>query len=68
MNKAYQMSEEKSQEMLMMSRDYVPFGIYAVKKDNQIELLNQKASSTTQLKHMIREYKSQGFKVYSNGL
>lgn len=51
-----------------MSSEHVTLGIFALEKDNQIELMNQKASSRTQLKKMIRDYKSQGFKVYANGL
>jgi hypothetical protein len=51
-----------------MSKEYCPFGIYAVEKDNQIEMMNLKATSKTQLKKLIREYRLKGFKVYSNGL
>nr|DAK47014.1 MAG TPA: hypothetical protein [Caudoviricetes sp.] len=54
--------------MLQVSSGHVPFGIYGLEKDNQIELMNLKADSRTHLKKMIREYKAQGFKVYSNGL
>lgn len=51
-----------------MSKDYCPFGIYAVEKDGQIEMMNLKATSKTQLKKMVREYRLKGFKVHSNGL
>nr|DAM48560.1 MAG TPA: hypothetical protein [Caudoviricetes sp.] len=54
--------------MLNMSKEYCPFGIYAVEKDNQIEMMNLKATSITQLKKMVRQYRIKGFKVYSNGL
>lgn len=62
------MTSKQAKELLKMSSEHVPFGIFALEKGNQIELMNQKASSRTQLKKMIRDYKSQGFKVYANGL
>lgn len=68
MNKNYQMRQDQAKEMLNMSKEYCPFGIYAVEKDNQIEMMNLKATSRTHLKKMIREYRLKGFKVYSNGL
>nr|DAQ70230.1 MAG TPA: hypothetical protein [Caudoviricetes sp.] len=54
--------------MLNMSKEYCPFGIYAVEKDNQIEMMNLKATSITQLKKMVRQYRIKGFKVHCNGL
>lgn len=42
-------------------------GIYAVEKGNYAELRKDKCSSRTKLKELIREFKVQGFKVYSNG-
>lgn len=68
MNKNYQMRQDQAKAMLNMSKEYCPFGIYAVEKDNQIEMMNLKATSITQLKKMVRQYRIKGFKVYSNGL
>lgn len=68
MNRTYKMRTDQAKAMLQVSSGHVPFGIYGLEKDNQIELMNLKAESRTHLKKMIREYKAQGFKVYSNGL
>lgn len=68
LNKAYKMTDKQADEVLAVAKEQVPFGVYAVKKDDQIIMCNDKALSKTQLKKMIREYKAQGFKVYSNGL
>ena len=68
MNKNYQMRTDQAKALLNMSKEYCPFGIYAVEKDNQIEMMNLKPTSRTQLKKMVREYRLKGFKVYSNGL
>lgn len=68
MNKNYQMRTDQAKALLNMSKEYCPFGIYAVERDGQIEMMNLKPTSRTQLKKMVREYRSKGFKVYSNGL
>lgn len=68
MNKNYQMRQDQAKAMLNMSKEYCPFGIYAVEKDNQIEMMNLKATSITQLKKMVRQYRIKGFKVHCNGL
>lgn len=68
MNKNYQMRTDQAKALLNMSKEYCPFGIYAVEKENQIEMMNLKPTSRTQLKKMVREYRSKGFKVYSNDL
>ncbi len=68
MNKNYQMRQDQAKAMLNMSKEYCPFGIYAVEKDNQIEMMNLKATSITQLKKMVRQYRAKGFKVHCNGL
>lgn len=63
----YRMSRKEYQGMLEIAREQIPRGIYAVEKNDYAELLCDKCTSTTQLKAMIRAYKSQGFKVYANG-
>ncbi len=63
----YEMGQKQYKGLLETASEQVPFGIYAVEKKDYAELKNDKASSVTQLKQMIRGYKSQGFKVYQNG-
>lgn len=50
-----------------MASEQVPFGVYAVEKGDYAELRNDNCRSTTQLKALIRQFKSQGFKVHANG-
>lgn len=66
-NRIYQMKQERYKGLLKIASEQVPFGIYAVEKGNYAELCNLKCSSVTQLKNLTRQYKAQGFKVYSNG-
>lgn len=42
-------------------------GIYAVEKNNIVEIKRDVLPSKTKLKEEIRKYKAQGYKVYSNG-
>ena len=63
----YQMSQEEYQGLLKLASEQVPFGIYAVEKQGYAELRNDKCNSITQLKHLTRQYKAQGFKVLANG-
>lgn len=48
-------------------KEYVVLGIYAVKKNNIVEIKRDVLPSKTKLKEEIRKYKAQGYKVYSNG-
>lgn len=63
----YSMSRKEYQGLLKIASEQVPFGIYALEKQGYAELRCDKCSSSTQLKAMIRQFKSQGFKVLSNG-
>ena len=65
-NKIYRMGENEYQKILKVASDQVPFGIYAIEKNDYAELMNIKCMSMTQLKGFVRQYKAQGFKVYSN--
>ena len=67
MNRVYQMSKTEYQGLLKVASDKVPFGIYAVEKQEYAELRNDKCDSITQLKNLTRQFKAQGFKVLSNG-
>ncbi len=66
MNRTYRMSRKEYEGMLQMASEQVPFGIYAVEKDQYAELRNDKCQSITQLKARIRQFKSHGFKVHAN--
>ncbi|WP_047835288.1 hypothetical protein [Robinsoniella sp. RHS] len=63
----YRMSRKEYQGLLKIASEQVAFGIYAIEKNDYAELRCDKCSSSTQLKAMIRQFKSQGFKVLSNG-
>lgn len=63
----YKMSKEEYVGLLKVASDQVPFGIYAVEKQEYAELRNDKCDSITQLKNLTRQFKSQGFRVLSNG-
>ena len=66
-NKMYRMSRKEFQGLLEVAKEQVPRGIYAVEKGDYAELRCDKCSSSTQLKALTRQFKAQGFKVYSNG-
>ena len=62
------MSQKEAQGLLQIASDNVEFGIYAVEKNNKLDMLNLKMPSKTALKRQLRSFKAQGFKVYCNGL
>ena len=64
--KNYQVSKTAAKKLLEQMSDYVPFGIYAIEKGNQIEFRKDHCQSMTQLKQLTRSYKQRGFKVYAN--
>lgn len=66
-NKLYEMSSKKYQGLLEIASEQIPFGIYAVEKAGYAELRADHCRSITQLKSLKRQFKAQGFKVYSNG-
>ena len=65
--RTYNMPKAKYKGLLKIASEQVPFGIYAVEKNDYAELCNLKCSSITQLKNLKCQYKKQGFKVYANG-
>lgn len=67
MKKMYQMGPKEYQGLLQMASEQVPFGIYAIEKQEYAELRADKCSSITQLKNLTRQFKAQGYKVHSNG-
>ncbi len=66
-NRTYRMSRKEFQGLLQIAKEQVPKGVYAVEKGDYAELRNDNCRSTTQLKALIRQFKSQGFKVHANG-
>lgn len=65
-NRMYSMSQAEYKGLLETASEQVPFGIYAIEKNEYAELMNIKCSSITQLKKHARTYKQQGFRVLSN--
>ena len=63
----YRMSREEYQGLLDLAGEQIPFGVYAVEKGSYAELRRDKCESLTKLKELIRQFKSQGYKVYANG-
>lgn len=67
MNRTYRMNKKEYEGLLKIASEQVPFGIYAVEKNDYAELRHDKCNSITQLKRLTRQFKGQGFKVLSNG-
>lgn len=67
MNRLYQMGRKEYEGLLKLASEQVPFGVYALEKQDYAELRNDKCDSVSQLKALIRQFKVQGFKVLSNG-
>ena len=63
----YRMSRKEYQGMLQIAKEQVPMGIYAVEKADYAELRRDECESITKLKELTRQFRSQGFKVWSNG-
>ena len=62
----YMMEKEQADGVLKVASEQIPFGVYAVEKDGIIELRKDKCNSKTQLKRLVQQFKSKGFKVYFN--
>lgn len=67
MNHLYQINQKEYQGLLQTASEQVPFGIYAIEKQDYAELRCDKCTSVTQLKNLTRQFKAQGFKVHSHG-
>lgn len=61
------MSKEEAEGLLKVASKLIPFGIYAVEKNKEIELLKIKCGSKADLKQKKQLYMKRGFKVYANG-
>lgn len=67
MNRTYQMGQKEYQGLLRVASEQVPMGVYALEKYDYAELRCDKCKSITQLKELIRQFRTKGFKVYANG-
>ena len=66
-NRMCRMSHREYQGLLEIAREQVPLGIYAIEKKGYAELRCDKCESITKVKELSREFKKQGFRVYTNG-
>lgn len=67
MGKVYQMARHEYQGLLEVASEQVPFGVYAIEKQDYAELRCDKCDSTTQLKKLARDFRAVGYRVYANG-
>lgn len=65
-NRIYRMGRTEYDGLLAVAKEQVPFGIYAVEKQDYAELRCDRCRSMTQLKKLTRQFQVQGFKVLSN--
>ena len=65
-NKIYSMPRKRYEGLLEVASEQVSFGIYAIEKNGYAELMNLPVKSITQLKKVSRDFKSNGYRVYSN--
>ena len=61
------MSRMEYQGLLKVASEQVPFGIYAIEKNDYAELRNDKCQSISNLKELTRAFRQQGYKVLANG-
>lgn len=67
-NVIYGMNEQEGRKLIKVASKHVPLGIYAVEKDEIVELRNDICNSVKELEKLKSEYESKGFVVYFNGL
>ena len=60
----YEMNIAQFAILLATASKYMPFGIYAIKKDGVAIMLNKKYEDDMSLKKAVEEYKKKGFRVY----
>ena len=64
----YGMNRKQLRGVLKAASSLIPFGIYAVQKDDVCELRKDEFDNAEELKKAVGAYKEKGFKVYSNGI
>lgn len=62
------MTKKQAENLLEIASDQIPLGIYAVSKGNHLELRRDRCESKSQAKAIRKAFKSQGYKVYANGI
>ena len=62
----YGMNRKQLRGVLKAASSLIPFGIYAVQKDDVCELRKDKFDNAEELKKAVGGYKEKGFKVYYN--
>ena len=62
----YGMNRKQLRGVLKAASSLIPFGIYAVQKDNVCELRKDEFDNAEELKKAVGAYKEKGFKVYYN--
>lgn len=62
----YEMNRKQLRGVLKAASSLMPFGIYAVRKDNVCELRKDEFENAEELKKAVGAYKKKGFKVYYN--
>ena len=60
------MTRKQLRGVLKAASSLMPFGIYAVQKDDVCELRNDEFDNAEELKKAVVAYKEKGFKVYYN--
>ena len=65
-NELYEMNRKQLRGVLKVASSLMPFGIYAVQKDDVCELRKDKFDNEEGLKKAVGAYKEKGFKVYYN--
>ena len=62
----YEMNRKQLRGVLKAASSLIPFGIYAVQKDDVCELRKDKFDNAEELKKAVGVYKEKGFKAYYN--
>ena len=62
----YGMNRKQLRCVMKVASSLMPFGIYAVQKDDVCELRKDKFDNAEGLKKAVVAYKEKGFKVYYN--
>lgn len=63
----YELTRKEVDGILGVFKKIFPKGIYAVEKDDVVEMKNQPYKYTKNLNKAVAEYVKRGFKVYYNG-
>lgn len=63
----YKMSRKQFKTFRETAKKCMPFGIYAITKNEAAIMLNEIPKDKEDLRKQVEEYKSKGFKVHYNG-